>query len=214
MKNMDNTSMKLERSFYERNTLIVAKELLGRVLVHITPEGVTRGRIVETEAYMGPEDKGAHSYKNRHTPRMDPLYKTGGFAYIYQLHGYNYCINVVTQEEGIPQAVLIRALEPIEGLELMARRRKIDISDSRKSKLKNLTNGPSKLCQAMNINTSLNGIDLCGDEVFITSQAGLRNNEDIVAAPRIHIDYAEEYRDKLWRFLLKGNAFVSKGYKG
>ena len=206
--------MKLERSFYERNTLIVAKELLGRVLVHITPEGVTRGRIVETEAYMGPEDKGAHSYRNRHTPRMDPLYKTGGFAYIYQLHGYNYCINVVTQEEGIPQAVLIRALEPIEGLELMAQRRKIDISDSRKSKLKNLTNGPSKLCQAMNINTSLNGIDLCGDEVFITSQAGLRNNEEIVAAPRIHIDYAEEYRDKLWRFLLKGNAFVSKGYKG
>jgi DNA-3-methyladenine glycosylase len=214
MKNMDNTSMKLERSFYERNTLIVAKELLGRVLVHITPEGVTRGRIVETEAYMGPEDKGAHSYRGRHTPRMDPLYKTGGFAYIYQLHGYNYCINVVTQEEGIPQAVLIRALEPIEGLELMARRRKIDISDSRKSKLKNLTNGPSKLCQAMNINTSLNGIDLCGNEVFITSQAGLRSNEEMVAAPRIHIDYAEEYRDKLWRFLLKGNAFVSKGYKG
>jgi DNA-3-methyladenine glycosylase len=214
MKNMDNTSMKLERSFYERNTLIVARELLGCVLAHITPEGVTRGRIIETEAYMGPEDKGAHSYRDRHTPRMDPLYKTGGFAYIYQLHGYNYCINVVTQEKCIPQAVLIRALEPMEGLELMARRRKIDISDSRKSKLKNLTNGPSKLCQAMNINTSLNGIDLCGNEVFITSQAGLRSNEEMVAAPRIHIDYAEEYRDKLWRFLLKGNAFVSKGYKG
>ena len=206
--------MKLERSFYERNTLIVARELLGCVLAHMTPEGVTRGRIVETEAYMGPEDKGAHSYKNRHTPRMDPLYKTGGFAYIYQLHGYNYCINVVTQKEGIPQAVLIRAVEPVEGLELMAQRRKIDISDSRKSKLKNLTNGPSKLCQAMNINTSLNGIDLCGNEVFIASQANLRSNEEIVAAPRIHIDYAEEYRDKLWRFLLKGNAFVSKGYKG
>ena len=214
MKNMEKISMKLERSFYERNTLIVARELLGCILAHITPEGVTRGRIVETEAYMGPEDKGAHSYRGRHTPRMDPLYKTGGFAYIYQLHGYNYCINVVTQEEGIPQAVLIRALEPIEGLELMAQRRKIDISDSRKSKLKNLTNGPSKLCQAMNINTSLNGIDLCGNEVFIASQANLRSNEEIVAAPRIHIDYAEEYRDKLWRFLLKGNTFVSKGYKG
>jgi DNA-3-methyladenine glycosylase len=206
--------MKLERSFYEKNTLIVAKELLGCALTHITPEGVTKGRIVETEAYMGPEDKGSHSYKNRHTPRMDPLYKTGGFAYIYQLHGYNYCINVVTQKEGIPQAVLIRAVEPVEGLELMAQRRKIDISDSKKIKLKNLTNGPSKLCQAMNINTSLNGIDLCGDEIFITNQAGLRSNEEIVAAPRIHIDYAEEYRDKLWRFLLKGNGFVSKGYKG
>ena len=206
--------MKFERSFYERNTLIVARKLLGCVLVHVTPEGVTKGRIVETEAYMGPEDKGAHSYGGRHTPRMDPLYKTGGFAYIYQLHGYNYCINVVTQRESMPQAVLIRALEPVEGLELMAKRRKIDISDAKKSKLKNITNGPSKLCQAMNINTSLNGIDLCGDEVFITNQTGLRSKEEIIAAPRVNIDYAEEYRDKLWRFLLRGNAFVSKGYKG
>ena len=206
--------MKLERSFYERDTLIVARELLGCILVHITPEGITRGKIVETEAYMGPEDKGAHSYKGRHTPRMDPLYKTGGFAYIYQLHGYNYCINVVTQKEDIPQAVLIRAVEPVEGLGLMAKRRKIDISDAKRSKLKNLTNGPSKLCQAMNINTSQNGIDLCGDEVYITNQDGLMSNEEIVATPRIHIDYAEEYRDKLWRFLLWGNAFVSKSYKG
>jgi DNA-3-methyladenine glycosylase len=204
--------MKLERSFYMRNTLIVAKELLGRVLVHKTPEGVSKGRIVETEAYMGPEDKGAHSYGGRHTPRMDPLYKTGGFAYIYQLHGHNYCINVVTQKENMPQAVLIRALEPVEGLELMIRRRNIDIST--KSKFKNLTNGPSKLCQAMAIDTSLNGIDLCGDELFIISGADLRSDEEIVATKRIHIDYAEEYKDKPWRFLLKGNEFVSKGYKG
>jgi DNA-3-methyladenine glycosylase (3mg) len=202
--------MKLERSFYERNTLTVAKELLSCILVHITPEGITSGKIVETEAYMGPEDKGAHSYKGRHTPRMDPLYKTGGFAYIYQLHGYNYCINVVTRKEGIPQAVLIRAVEPVEGMELMAKRRKIDISDAKKSKVKNLTNGPSKLCQAMNINTSLNGIDLCGEEVFITNPA-VRDSEKIIATPRIHIDYAEEYRDKPWRFLLQGNPFVSRG---
>ena len=193
------------------DTLTVARELLGCVLVHITSEGTTKGRIVETEAYMGPEDKGAHSYKGRHTPRMDPLYKTGGFAYIYQLHGYNYCINVVTQKEDMPQAVLIRAVEPVEGLELMIRRRKIDIS--RKSKFKNLTNGPSKLCQAMDIDTSLNGIDLCGDELFITPGNGLRSDEEIVATKRIHIDYAEEYKDKPWRFLLKGNEFVSKSYK-
>ena len=203
--------MKLERSFYERDTLTVAKELLSCSLVHITPEGITSGKIVETEAYMGPEDKGSHSYNGRHTPRMDPLYKTGGFAYIYQLHGYNYCINVVTRKEGIPQAVLIRAVEPVEGMELMAKRRKIDISDVKKSKVKNLTNGPSKLCQAMNINTSLNGIDLCGDEVFITNHNILRDSEKIIATPRIHIDYAEEYRNKLWRFLLQGNPFVSKG---
>jgi DNA-3-methyladenine glycosylase len=140
---------------------------------------------------------------------MDPLYKTGGFAYIYQLHGYNYCLNVVTQKENIPQAVLIRAVEPVKGMELMIRRRNIDIST--KSKFKNLTNGPSKLCQAMAIDTSLNGIDLCGDELFIISGADLRSDEEIVATKRIHIDYAEEYKDKPWRFLLKGNEFVSKG---
>jgi DNA-3-methyladenine glycosylase len=201
--------MKLKSSFYERDTLTVARELLGCVLTHITSEGTIKGRIVESEAYMGPEDKGAHSYKGRHTSRMDPLYNTGGFAYIYQLHGYNYCINVVTQKENMPQAVLIRAVEPVEGLELMIRRRKIDIS--RKSKFKNLTNGPSKLCQAMDIDTSLNGIDLSGDELFITRGNGLRSDEEIMATKRIHIDYAEEYKDKPWRFLLKGNEFVSKG---
>ncbi|HML04499.1 MAG TPA: DNA-3-methyladenine glycosylase [Methanobacterium sp.] len=202
--------MKLERSFYERNTLIVAQELLGCVLVHITPEGAIKGRIVETEAYMGPEDKGAHSYGGRHTPRMDPLYKTGGFAYIYQLHGYNYCINAVTQKENMPQAVLIRAIEPIEGIELMIHRRNIDIST--KSKFKNLTNGPSKLCQAMGIDTSLNGIDLCGNELFITFGTDLKDNKEIVSTKRIHIDYAEEYKDKKWRFLLKENEFVSMNY--
>jgi DNA-3-methyladenine glycosylase len=206
--------MKLERSFYERNALTVAKDLLSCVLVHVTPEGTTKGRIVETEAYMGPEDKGAHSYGGRHTPRMDPLYETGGFAYIYQLHGYNYCINVVTQKEGMPQAVLIRAVEPLKGLKLMALRRKKDISDGKMSKLKILTNGPSKLCQAMSIDTSLNGIDLCGDEIFIEPPTGLKSGEEIVAAPRVHIDYAGKYRDKLWRFLLRGNRFVSVGYKG
>lgn len=200
--------MKLNRSFYVRDTLKVAKELLGCILVHKTIEGVTKGKIVETEAYIGPEDKGAHSYRNRHTPRMDPLYKIGGFAYIYQLHGYNYCLNVVTQKKDMPQAVLIRAIEPIYGLDLMIKRRNIDISS--RGKFRNLTNGPSKLCQAMNISTSLNGIDLCGNELYINSENGLYLHEGIIAAKRVHIDYAEEYRDNLWRFLLKDNVFVSK----
>ncbi|MGZ7096251.1 MAG: DNA-3-methyladenine glycosylase [Methanobacterium sp.] len=200
--------MKLERSFYLQNTLKVAKELLSCFLVHVTSEGITKGRIVETEAYLGLEDKGAHSYRGRHTPRMDPLYRMGGFAYIYQLHGYNYCLNVVTQNEDIPQAVLIRAMEPVEGIELMVRRREIDVST--KSKYKNLTNGPSKLCQAMDIDTSLNGIDLCGNELIIISGNGLKSDEEIVSTKRIHIDYADEYKDKPWRFLLKGNEFVSK----
>lgn len=110
--------MKLERSFYKRNTLAVAQSLLGCILVRQSDEGVTSGRIVETEAYMGPEDKGAHSYNSRHTPRMDPMYREGGFAYIYQLHGHNYCFNVVTEKKNIPQAVLIRGLEPVDGLKI------------------------------------------------------------------------------------------------
>jgi DNA-3-methyladenine glycosylase len=200
--------MKLKRSFYMQETLIIAKELLGCFLVHKTLDGITKGRIVDIEAYMGLNDKGSHSYGGRHTPRMDPLYNVGGFAYIFQLHGHNYCFNVVTQKTGIPQAILIRGLEPIQGLDLMAKRRNIDISTGLRSKFKNLTNGPSKLCQAMDIDTSINGIDLCGDELFITS-GKIINDSEILIAPRINIDYAEEDKDKLWRFFLKDNEFVS-----
>ncbi len=205
--------MKLERSFYIRDTIIVAKELLGCFLVHRTPEGIIKGRIVEVEAYLGPEDKGAHSYHGRHTPAMDPLYKMGGFAYIFQLHGYNYCFNVVTEKEKTPQAVLIRGLEPSKGIDLMAKRRNIDLSNGNNFKFKNLTNGPSKLCQAFDISTSINGIDLCGDELFITSKKDLDTDEEILSSPRVNIDYAGEYRDKPWRFFLKGNKFVSRSFK-
>jgi DNA-3-methyladenine glycosylase len=205
--------MKLDRSFYTRDTLIVARELLGCFLVHKTPEGITKGRVVEVEAYLGPEDKGAHSYLGRHTPTMDPLYKMGGFAHIFQLHGYNYCLNVVTQKQDVPQAVLIRGLEPSEGIELMAKRRNIDLSNKNNSKFKNLTNGPSKLCQAFDIDTSINGIDLCGNELFIISEKILDNNEEIISTTRVNIDYAEEFKNKPWRFLYKGNKFVSHSYK-
>ncbi len=124
----------------------------------------------------------------------------------------------MTQKENIPQAVLILAVEPMEGLELMAQRRSIDI-DSGKisnitlSKLKNLTNGPSKLCQAMGIDTSLNGIELCGDELFIKSDEDLKQDEEIIATPRINIDYAGEDREQPWRFLVRGNGFVRRGLK-
>jgi DNA-3-methyladenine glycosylase len=196
--------MKVERSFYERKTLIVAQDLLGCILIHKSEDSELSGRIVETEAYLGINDKAAHSYNCRHTPHMDPLYKMGGFAYIYQLHGYNYCFNVVTEKAGVPQAVLIRALEPLVGLELMSQNRKIDLSSG---KFMNLTNGPSKLCQALDIDTSLNGIDLCGDEVFIINGDNLEMQ--VIETPRINIDYAEEDKNKPWRFLIKGNKFVS-----
>ena len=204
--------MKLDRSFYTRDTILVAKELLGCYLIHKTPEGITKGQIVEVEAYKGPKDKGAHSYKYRHTPRMDPLFKTGGFAYIFQVYGNNYCFNVVTQKENMPEAVLIRALKPCEGIELMGKRRNINLSDSNRSKFKNLTNGPSKLCQAFDIKTTLNGIDLCDNQLYILSNSTSDANKEIVATPRINIDYAEEYKDKLWRFFLDGNEFISGNY--
>lgn len=200
--------MKLKRSFYLQNTIIVAK-LLGCFLVHKTIEGIIKGKIVDVEAYMGPEDKGSHSYNGRHTPRMDPLYNIGGFAYIYQLYEYNYCFNVVTQKKEIPHAILIRGLEPCQGLDLMAKHRNIDISTGLRSKYKNLTNGPSKLCQAMDIDTSLNGIDLCADELFITSGQAFKDKE-ILNVPRVNIGYAKEYKDKKWRFILKNNEFISK----
>ena len=211
--------MKLQKNFYFQNTITVAHDLLGCILVHKLPFETVSGIIVETEAYMGITDKGAHSYGGRHTPRMDPLYKRGGYAYIYQLHGYNYCINVVTEKEDQPRAVLIRALEPVEGLELMAQWRGMDISiyeiknveNKPSSKLKNLTNGPSKLCKALAIDNTLNGIDLLGDELYIIPGKGLKN--EIIATPRINIEYAEEDKDKPWRFIIKDNSFLSRIYK-
>jgi DNA-3-methyladenine glycosylase len=210
--------MKLEKSFYQQNTITVAKELLGCILIHKVPEGLASGMIVETEAYMGVDDKAAHSYQGKHTSRMHPLYKRGGYAYIYQLHGYNYCLNVVTEKENQPRAVLIRALEPIQGLELMARRRDIKITademktaDKISKKLKNLTNGPSKLCKALDIATSLNGIDLLGNELYIITGKDLNNQ--IIATSRINIPYAEEYEYKPWRFIIIGNSFLSRLYK-
>jgi DNA-3-methyladenine glycosylase len=205
--------MKLERSFYTRDTIIVAKELLGCILVHKTTSGITKGKIVEVEAYKGPKDKGAHSYKCRHTPILDPLFENGGFGYVFRVYGNNYCLNVVTQKENMPEAVLIRALEPFEGIELMSKRRKINLRDGKRSKFKNLTNGPSKLCQAFDVNTSLNGIDLCKNELYIMSNKSVDINKEIIATPRINIDYAEEYKNKLWRFFLKGNEFISGNYK-
>ncbi|MDD1775274.1 MAG: DNA-3-methyladenine glycosylase [Methanobacterium sp.] len=210
--------VRLEKSFYEQNTITVAQRLLGCILIHKVPEGLISGMIVETEAYMGVDDKAAHSYQGKHTPRMDPLYKRGGYAYIYQLHGYNYCLNVVTEKENQPRAVLIRALEPIQGLELMARRRNIKLTaddmktaDKISKKLKNMTNGPSKLCQALGIDTSLNGVDLLGNELYIITGEDL--NDRMMATPRINISYAEEYQYEPWRFIIKGNSFLSRLYK-
>ena len=195
--------MKLTREFYERDTLLVAKELLGKYLTHRTAEGTTAGRIVEVEAYMGPEDAAAHSYKGLNSTRTKVMFGPGGIAYIYLIYGMYYCFNIVTGTVGKPEAVLIRALEPVEGIELMKERRKT-------GKLENLCSGPGKLCMAMGITKENYGMDLSGETLYL-SQSGKIAEEDIAATPRINIDYAGEAKDYPWRFILKGSKFVSKG---
>ena len=193
--------MKLEREFFERECLIVAKELLGKVLVHEADEGITSGRIVESEAYLGPEDKAAHTWKGRRTSRTKVIFGRGGYAYVYLVYGMHCCFNVTVNIAGKPECVLVRALEPLEGIRLMSERR-------RTAKFTQLCSGPGKLCCAMGITRELYGEDLCGDRLYIMDDG--RKNFEIEATTRIGIDYAEEYRTKLWRFCVSGSEYLSK----
>lgn len=198
---------KLKRDFYERDTLTVAKELLGKYLVHNSTEGTTIGKIVETEAYIGPSDPGSHAYKGLKSRRTEVQFGPGGYAYIYQIYGIYFCFNVVTQKIELPEVVLIRAVEPIEGIVLMTKRRKF--SEITVKNVINLTNGPSKLCTAMGIDKSLYGVDLCGEKLFVGSH-NPKVDFEIVSTPRINIDYAGEAKNYPWRFVIKNNKFVSK----
>lgn len=193
---------KLNRKFYLKSADELAPALLGKVLVHKTAEGVTSGIIVETEAYIGPNDKGAHSCGGVPTARTAVMFGQGGFAYVYLIYGMYSCFNVVANVKDKPEAVLIRALEPLDGVELMKNRRGTD-------NLQNLCSGPGKLCGALGITREQSGADLCKDELFILDKPAL-SASDIAVSPRINIDYAEEYRDVLWRYFVKGSKFVSK----
>ncbi len=199
---------KLDRKFYNRDSIIVAKELLGKILVHEVDGQKIAAKIVEVEAYMGVEDKAAHSYGGRRTPRVEVMYGEPGFSYVFIIYGMYYCFNVVTREVGNPQAVLIRALEPIEGFELIAQNRFNKAYEKlSKSQAINLTNGPGKLCSALLINKAQNGEDLCGNTLYILD--GGKEDFKIVSSKRIGIDYAEEAKDFLWRFYIKDNKYVS-----
>ncbi len=198
----------LNREFYNRDALIVAKELLGKVLVHELYGQKISAKIVETEAYMGIDDKAAHSYGGRRTQRVKVMYGGPGFSYIFFIYGIHYCFNIVTREEGNPQAVLIRAVEPIKGLDIIAENRFGKIySQLSKSKIKNLTNGPGKLCKALAIDRNLNGEDLCGKKLYV--EEGESDKFSIVSAKRVGIDYAEEAKDYPWRFYIEDNIYVS-----
>ena len=192
--------IKLLRSFYEQPTVDVAKQLLGKYLVRQHPEGATVGRIVETEAYVGPQDLACHASKGR-TARTEVMFGPAGHAYVYFIYGFYNMLNLVTERKDHPAAVLIRAVEPVMGLELMRARRQLD-------KLRDLASGPGKLCQAFAIDRSLNGADLCDDVLYVEERGELQPK--IRATPRVGVDYAGEWKDKRYRFLVRDSDFVSR----
>jgi len=199
---------KLERSFYLRDTVTVARDLLGKALVHEVDGKRVSGIIVETEAYLGITDRAAHTYGGRRTARNEAMYGLGGHAYVYFIYGMYYCINAVAGQEGVPEAVLLRALEPAEGMEFMAEARyKTAYSRLSANQRKNLTNGPGKLCMALSIDRSMNGEDLCGSRLYIEDSGYA---PEICTSRRIGIDYAGEDRDLPLRFYVKDKMFVSK----
>jgi len=195
---------KLPREFYTRpNVVTVARDLLGKLLVVPNGDGTrVSGIIVETEAYRGPMDRAAHSYGGRRTKRTETMYGIGGTAYIFFVYGMYNQFNVVTNVEDAPHAVLIRALEPVEGLELMRKRR-------HRQPDHNLTNGPGKLCLALDIDRGLDRADLLGNKVWLEEGEKIPRSR-ILSGPRIGIDYAEEWVNKPWRFWIRDNPFVSR----
>jgi DNA-3-methyladenine glycosylase len=195
------SARKLHRSFYSRSTLQVASDLIGKVLVrHFDGRRLT-GRIVETEAYVGPHDLACHASKG-HTPRTSIMFGPPGYAYVYMIYGFYFCLNVVTERKGYPAAVLIRGVEPLENLDFMRQFRNNPERDT------NIASGPGKLCMAMSIDRRLNGEDLLGQTLWI--EDGRLDAGPILTSPRVGVDYAGEYRDKPWRFYLANNPHVSK----
>lgn len=180
---------KLPRAFYDRDTITVARELLGKLLVHET-RGVERvGRIVEVEAYLGPHDRAAHSARGL-TERTKVMFGPPGHAYVYMIYGMYFCMNVVTEREGHASAVLLRALEPVRNV--MER-----------------TQGPGLLCRAMRIDKRLNGHDLVGDGFYIATSP-TTERFSIVKRPRVGVDYAGHWARRPLRFYINGNPYVSK----
>lgn len=194
---------RLNRDFFNSHTVEVAKELLGKYIVRKTKRGNIIGKIIEVEAYLGPSDKACHSYNYKKTERTDPMYMKPGTLYVYFIYGMYYCLNVATEPEGMPCAVLIRQLYPVNGIELMKKNRNVKIGKN----YRNLIDGPAKLCMALNITKEeFNGKDSCAPDskLFFTHGEKINPN-DIVLGKRIGIEYAQEDKGKLLRFTLKSH---------
>jgi len=191
---------KLPRSFYLRPTLTVARDLLGKYIVRRLKGKSLIGKIVETEAYLGDNDPASHAFRGK-TKRNEVMFGEGGHLYVYFTYGMHFCANVVTDAERRGRAVLLRAVEPLEGRDIMVKNRKL-----KDTPYKNLTNGPAKLCEAFGINGRHNGTDLLSDEILITTGEEIPRKQ-IISTSRIGITNGAE---KLWRFYISGNPFVSK----
>ena len=192
---------KLIRDFFDRDTLTVARDLLGKYLVRRVDGDLLSGRIVETEAYIGAIDRACHAYGGRRTPRTETLYAPPGTAYVYLIYGMYHCLNFVTEGEGVAAAVLLRGLEPAEGAERMAWNRfGRGLSELTPYQRKHFLNGPGKVCQALDVTRALNGASLTGDALFLWD-AGEAAGE-IHTGRRIGVDYAREAAGFPWRFWL------------
>lgn len=202
------SKQRLPREFYKTDVVELAKTLLGKIIIRKVGNTWVKARIVETEAYKGPDDKACHAYNNRKTERTKHFWQDGGCLYVYVVHT-NTCLNIVSGDSDQPEAVLIRAVEPVDGLDKIRELRKDDTKSDKLAKLVNLTNGPGKLGQALGITLQHNKVDLCtAEDMFIIEDQGYEF--EIERSTRINIDYAEEYIYKPWRFYIKGNPYVSK----
>ena len=195
---------KLKKNFYSRKVLTVAKELLGKILVKENGREFYAGKIVEVEAYDGSMDKAAHSFPGK-TKRNEIMFREGGYLYVYLSYGVHYCCNVVTGEKDKGTAVLIRAVEPIEGIESMSKNR-FGRTQINEKEMHNLTSGPGKVCKAMNINTEHSGIDLTGNKIYILDQPNIEAKM-IGISKRIGITRSANLP---WRFYIKDNPYLSR----
>jgi len=196
---------KLPRAFYTRNDVVaISRELLGKFLFTRINGTVTGGMITETEAYHGPEDRASHAFGGRRTARTEIMYAQGGTAYVYLCYGIHHLFNVVTNRKDVPHAVLIRAIEPVEGVEVMLKRR------NKKAAARVLTAGPGSMSRALGITTTLTGVDLLSDTIWIEDRGVSVVSGKISSTKRIGVDYAGKDAERLWRFTIKGNLWVSR----
>lgn len=197
----------LSSGYYQNSDVIsLARDMIGKLIVTEIDDITTSGIIVETEAYKAPEDKASHAYDNKMTSRTKTMFEAGGTSYIYLIYGFHHLFNIVTGPQGLAHAVLIRAVEPVEGIDIMIKRRKMLTANSE------LTNGPGKWTSAMGITTKYNGLKLFEPEssIKIYDTGSVFLSEDIISSSRVGIPYAQDYIDKPWRFRLKGNGWIGK----